>query len=37
MQILLNKERIHGKNTQLTYDYEFEIILLAPQCLQHKD
>ena len=26
MWIMLNKGRVHGKNTHLAWDYEFEII-----------
>ena len=37
MWILLNKGRVHGKNTHLALDHEFRVCLTTPQCLQHKD
>ena len=30
MWILLNKERVHGKNIHLTEDYEFGVCLTYP-------
>ena len=30
IRILLNKERVHGKNTHLALDYEFRVCLTDP-------